>query len=151
MTRKSMERKPGDIAERPICKMRDYPGKRGVDVEELTPIVNTFFTSIYLPSVKSSISARNEQTMRLLSNVIDLIVGGELAVATDMLFMQYKLLEQLVEDKGNFRMAKHLDPAVGNRVSVMEDRERQHVLRDERAEINFEKLKQQVHHGKDGR
>ena len=146
-----MERKPGDITERAICKMREYLGKRGVDVEELTPIVNTFFTSIYLPSVKSSISARNEQTMRLLSNAIDLIVGGELAVATDMLFMQYKLVEQLVEDKGNFRMAKHLDPTVGTRVSVMEDREREHVLRDERAEISVEKLKQQVHQGRDGR
>ena len=146
-----MERKPGDITERAIYKMREYLGKRGVDVEELTPIVNTFFTSIYLPSAKSNISARNEQTMRLLSNVIDLIAGGELAVSTDMLFMQYKLLEQLVEDKGNFRMANHLDPTVGNRVSVMEDREREHVLRDERAEINVEKLKQQVHQGKDGR
>ena len=146
-----MGRKPGDITERAIYKMREYLGKRGVDVEELTPIVNTFFTSIYLPSVKSSISARNEQTMRLLSNVIDLIAGGELEVATDMLFMQYKLLEQLVEDKGNFRMAKHLDPTVGTRVSVMEDREREHVLRDERAEINVEKLKQQVHQGRDGR
>ena len=146
-----MERKPGDITERAIYKMREYLGKRGVDVEELTPIVNTFFTSIYLPSVKGNISTRNEQTMRLLSNVIDLIVGGELAVATDMLFMQYKLVEQLVEDKGNFRTAKHLDPTVGTRVSVMEDREREHVLRDEKAEISVEKLKQQVHQGRDGR
>ena len=146
-----MERKPGDITERAIYKTREYLGKRGVDVDEVTPIVNTFFMSIYLPSVKSSISARSEQTMRLLSNAIDLIVGGELAVATDMLFMQYKLLEQLVEDKGNFRMANHLDPAVGTRVSVMEDREREHVLRDERAEISVEKLKQQVHLGRDGR
>ena len=146
-----MERKPGDITERSICKMREYLGRRGVDVEELTPIVNTFFTSIYLPSVKSNISARNEQTMRLLSNVIDLVVGGELAVATDMLFMQYKLLEQLVEDEGGVRMAKHLDPTVGNRVSVMDDREREHALRDQKAEIHVEKLKQQVHHGKEGR
>lgn len=146
-----MERKPGDITERAIYKMKEYLGKRGVDVEELTPIVNTFFTSIYLPSVKANISTRNEQTMRLLSNVIDLIVGGELAVATDMLFMQYKLVEQLVEDKGNFRTAKHLDPTVGTRVSVMEDREREHVLRDEKAEISVEKLKQQVHQGRDGR
>ena len=146
-----MERKPGDITERAICKMREYLGQRGVDVEELTPIVNTFFTSIYLPSVKSNISARNEQEMRLLSNVIDLIVGGELAVATDMLVMQYKLMEQMIEDKGNWRMAKHLDPTVGTRVSVMEDREREHVLRDERADISVEKLKQQVHQGRGGR
>ena len=34
-----MEKKPGDIAERAIFKMRDYLGMRGVDVEELTPIV----------------------------------------------------------------------------------------------------------------
>ena len=145
-----MERKPGDITERAICKMREYLGRRGVDVEELTPIVNTFFTSIYLPSVKSNISARNEQDMRLLSNVIDLIVGGELAVATDMLVMQYTLVEQMIEDKGSWRMAKHLDPTVGTRVSVMEDREREHVVRDEKAEFTMAKLKQQVHQSRDG-
>ena len=150
MTRKSIERKPGGITERAICKMREYLGRRGVDVEELTPIVNAFFTGIYLPSVKSSISSRNEQDMRLLSNVVDLIVGGELAVATDMLVMQYKLTEQMIEDKGSWRMAKHLDPTVGARVSVMGDREREHVVRDEKAELSMAKLKHQVHQSRDG-
>jgi len=89
--------------------------------------------------------------MRCLGNVIDAIMAGDLAIATDLLFMQYKMLEQTVEDNGSFRTAKHLDPTVGNRVSVMDDREREHAMRDERAEVHAEKLRQQVHQGRDGR
>ena len=127
--------------------MRSYlgaHGHRGSD-DPACPVMTTYFTSVYLPSCQGKLSPRNEQEMRVLSEAIDSILEPDLGRATDLLMQQYKSVEQCHADGGSWRAARHLSVVADGKVTVMEDRERQGMLKDERTDMKFSKLQSEVH------
>ena len=142
-----MERKPGELTQRALEKMRSYLGAQGHrDAEDPTcPVMATYFTSVYLPSCQGKLSARNEQEMRVLSEAIDSILEPDLGRASDLLMQQYKSVEQCHADGGSWRAARHLSVVADGKVTVMEDRERQGILRDEKTDMKYTKLQSEVH------
>ena len=127
--------------------MRSYLGAHGHgDSDDPTyPVMSTYFTSVYLPSCQGKLSQRNEQEMRVLSEAIDSILEPDLGRATDLLMQQYKSVEQCHADGGSWRAARHLSVVADGKVTVMEDSERQGILKDERTDMRYSKLQSEVH------
>ena len=144
--RRAIERRPGEITDRAMEKMKSYLGDQGVSTaaDGTTPIMSTYFTGVYLPSVKKTISSRNEVEMRNLAAAVDHIQKAEFDKASDLLVQQYKAIEQLQAD-GNWRAARHLSVMPDSRVSLLEDREKEDLYRDERAELGLAKLQSEIH------
>ena len=78
--------------------------------------------------------------------IVDLVLAGDAARATDTLIQQYKAIEQAHND-GGWKAARHLSAVPDGRVSVMEDRERDELYQDEKYEMRAKKIAQQVARG----
>ena len=81
----------------------------------------------------------------MLSEAIDAILEPDLGRASDLLMQQYKSVEQCHADGGSWRAARHLSVVADGKVTVMEDRERQGILRDEKSDMKYTKLQSEVH------
>ena len=142
--KRAVERKPGDITQRAMAKMRRYLQGNNVVVDDTEPVFVTYLTSVFIPSTKGLLSARNDQEMRVLTAAVDCVLKGDLARATDVLVQQLKSVEQLHYDHGSWKAARHLSVVEDGRVSVMEDKEKEAIYRDERADMRAQRLQQQV-------
>ena len=100
---------------------------------------------MYLPSCQGKLGVRNEQEMRTLAVAIDNVLSVDLGAATDVLIQQYKSVEQLHADGGTWRTARHASVVGDGRVSIMDDTEREGLLRDERKDMTVKKLEAEIH------
>ena len=139
------ERKPGELTDRALAKMRSYLVSKGHKLGDTAPCMLTYFTSVYLPSCQGKLGVRNEQEMRTLAVAIDSILSVDLGAATDVLIQQYKSVEQLHSDGGTWRTARHASVVGDGRVSIMGDTEREGLLRDERKDMSVKKLEAEIH------
>ena len=146
--KRTVERKPGEITQRAITKMRRYLQGNNVVVDDTEPVLVTYLTSVFIPSTKGTLSARNDQEMRVLSEAVDCVLKGDLARATDVLVQQLKSVEQLHYDHGSWKAARHLSVVEDGRVSIMEDKEKEAIYHDERADMRMQRLQQQVQGGR---
>ena len=118
-------------------------GEQSVDFDETSPIVYTYLTAVFIPSTKGSLSNRNDQELLVLAKVIDYILSCDPSRACDLLCQQFKAVEQSHHD-GSWNTARHLSVVPDNKVTVMADREKDDLCRDERADAKMRKLQQQV-------
>ena len=65
-----------------------------------------------------------------------------------MLAQQFKSVEQLHYDGGSWKAARHLSVVGDGKVSVMEDAEKEAILRDEKSDMRVQRLQQQVQGGR---
>ena len=143
-----MERKPGELTERALAKMRSYLVSKGKAARGSTePCVVNYFTSVYLPSCQGKLHARNELEMRTLATAVDAILEADLGTATDVLIQQYKSIELLHADGGTWRVARHASVIGDNRVSITDDVERSALLRDEKRDMAYKNLEAKVRGG----
>ena len=144
-----VERKPGELTEKALGKMRSYLVSKGHAVKDATePCMVNYFTSVYLPSCQGKLHARNELEMRTLATAVDSILEADLGTATDVLIQQYKSIEQLHADGGTWKVARHASVVGDGRVSITDDREREALLRDEKRDMSYRKLEGQVGSGR---
>ena len=139
------ERKPGELTDRALAKMRSYLVSKGHELADTAPCMPTYFTSVYLPSCQGKLGVRNEQEMRTLAVAIDHILSVDLGAATDVLIQQYKSVEQLHSDGGAWRTARHASVVGDGRASIMADAEREGLLRDERKDMTVKRLEAEIH------
>ena len=136
-----------------MSKMRSYLGDQGISQgsssSTTTPISTTYFTGVYLPSVKKSMGPRNEQEMRCMAAAVDHIHRAEFAQASGLLVQQCKSIEQLQAD-GHWGSAKHLSTMNDSRVGLVDEREKEDLHKDERAELGLQGLQAQVSGGRPG-
>ena len=136
-----------------MAKMRSYLGDQGVpqgsSSSTTTPIFTTYFTGVYLPSVKKSMSPRNEQEMRCLAAAVDHVHRAEFAQASDLLVQQYKSIEQL-QACGHWGSAKHLSTMPDSRVGLVDEREKEDLHKDEKAELGLQRLQSQANGSRPG-
>ena len=124
--------------------MRTYLGQQSVEFDDTTPVVYTYLTAVFIPSTKGTLTPRNDQELRVLAKAIDYILSCDPSRACDMLCQQFKSVEQSHHDGGQWHAARHLSVVPDNKVSVMADREKDDLYRDERADAKARKLQQQA-------
>ena len=119
------ERKPGELTDRALAKMRSHLVSKGRKLADTAPCMLTYFTSVYLPSCQGRLGVRSEKEMRTLAVAIDHLLSVDLGAATDVLIQQYKSVEQLHSDGGTWRTSRHASVVGDGRVSIMDDAERE--------------------------
>ena len=121
--------------------MRQFLGKQGVEAEDATdPVVLNYLTAVFIPSTRGTLTARNENELKVLGTAIDAILRGDLSRATDTLVQQLKSVEQVHHDGGSWKAARHLNTVGTGRVSALDDEEQDRLYRDERADLRSQKL-----------
>ena len=124
--------------------MKVYLGKHSIDFEATSPIAYTYLTSVFIPSTRGTLHARNDQELRVLAAAIDYLLDCDPARACDVLCQQFKSIEQLHHDGGSWKAARHLSVVPDGKVSVMDDAEKERLYRDERSDVKAKKLEQDV-------
>ena len=101
--------------------------------EEMQAEVESYLSTVLMPSLGATMSARNERELRTLAKGLDKLVKGDAAGAADVLVQRFKAVETASSD-GHWGIAKHHELLPSGAVSAVPDREREAAARMEKEE-----------------
>ena len=137
---RTMDARPGHILESALAQMRRYLcSQQGQDAmqkggQDLSPIVESYLSSVLLPAAQGTMSLRNKEELKLLSQAIDHMLKGNFVRATELLVLRFQAVEMCHND-GNWNLARHVVPTMDAGVSSMTRTARAGLLRDEQRDL----------------
>ena len=121
-------------------KMKTYMAERdGSARGSLEPIVNTYLTSVLLPSTQGSMGVRNERELRTLALALDHVLAGRFANAMDVLVQRFKAVESS-SSEGGWAHSRHLELLPEGRVTAISPQEREAMIRQENSDSRVRHL-----------
>jgi hypothetical protein len=135
---------PGSLAEQGLSRMQGYLVQSGGGLPlaggaatVLPPVALAYLSTVYLPThPEASIGLRSSREMRTLAMAIDLILGGHLLHALDVLLQRFKALE-LAAEQGSWSQARWLELIPTSDVSSWSRDDLRSAMREQELELRL--------------